>query len=254
MTQRIIRESLDVLSDIGEVTNKQTLVRESVDAVSSIGSLQNKQTDARNVVDSVNSIRELRNFPQAYRNTVDVVGSAAKFGKGFIVPLIELATSFTYFFVFSPEGWAGNGKNVVPFVGLTPNEGIFFKESTDTTKIEVVVQFGTVTRAVGVIPVTTLNGKHIVSILFTKSTGEMVIRFDRGASTLTLTLSTSEAYRLRYICGVLQSDEKQAHQIPQILLYASEITLPIREAVENYLYCKWVTPGPDETNNFCVPN
>lgn len=252
MSQIVYNNSNEFLATHGKAENERQTARALQDIVASPGAVEKLPLVGRAVQDFVGSVEDVEHRQRVYVNSQEFIASSVRRTRGLDLVGISVPT-FTLFCMISLTQWAGGGNKQFGLIGDSPSEGFFLRETADPTVLQFIVQIGFKVRIIQTFTVANLADKHIFSIRRDVVNNTISVRFDR-LEVLSIPDNTDLGqFLFKYIGGILQDGQTQDHQIAQMLMYANALTDNVMLTVENYLYCKWVAPGPTEDNNFCVP-
>lgn len=191
-------------------------------------------------------------LPKVSRVGVDVVSSSARLGQGLNLPGLTVPR-YTLFMCIRPQNWSAGSKHEFAMIAGRPGFGVFLRQTETANQLEVFIRTGFNSMSSGVVTVAETNAIQILSVQQDTTTNATIVRLNSVIVGMSEPTEPHEAPNFTNLGGVIEDERQQNALVLQTLLYASLVSSLNIEAVEDYLYCKWVTPGASEANNFCVP-
>lgn len=206
----------------------------------------------RAMAEVLSSYADVRTRAQVARMSVATIGSSARLARGLNLPSVT-ATNFTLFIALALPGWDVQSRKQFGLVGDSPNEGIFLRQTGVAGQVQFIMQFGSKVRFAQTFSPAGLTGIHILTVRRDLANNLITVKFDRNQILSGEDQADLNQLMLKHLGMVLPDGAAQNHQTAEVILYGNAVNNVALQQIENYLYCKWVSPGPSEDNNFCIP-
>lgn len=244
-TRTIQKEAMEVVAKMQPLP---TVIKDSVEVIASSTKIPVVQREILEIV-----ARHAK-IPIIQKELLEILGSAERLTTGFQLPGIGVS-SFTLFMFLSPVNWGLNSNHQFTMTTGQPNIGLFLNQSATTAnRMELLFHTGN-----GFLTATidkpNINANFIFAMRFDTANAVTQIHLgDNLFDNISQTGQFDSGVAFAYLCGLLQTDKKINGNLAEVILYNSLLTDFHYTQVQNYLSCKWISPGPNESNNFCIPN